>query len=118
MNRGENTKAKLIDTSLLNKSDSRSIIKGLKPEKLSLKPEKFQKEKPALSPFKILSCIIPTDLVFRFTINPLEIARVRISKDLMSCSPSNCASLTGEPISCARCLPTRSVPGVIFHIGK
>lgn len=75
-------------------------------------------EKAALGPLKILSCIIPTDIIFRTSINPLEIARVRISKDLMSCSPSNCGSFNGQPMSCNRCLPTRSVPGVIYHIAK
>ena len=78
----------------------------------------IKKEKPALSPLQILSCVIPTDLIFRIAINPLEIARVRISKDLMSCTPSSCASPNGKPISCPHCLPTRSVPGVIYHIAR
>jgi len=117
MSTDNSSKSNIIIRSDLIKTDSQTLSVG-NNKLISTEPEKVKQEKEALGPLKILSCIIPTDIIFRFCINPLEIARVRISRDLMSCSPTNCASPSGMPDACNRCLPTRSVPKVIYHIGK
>ena len=71
-----------------------------------------------LSPIRRLSCIWPTDIAFRYVVNPLEIARVRVSKDLLTCAPGDCGSPDRKPVNCSRCLPTRNVPALIFHIAR
>lgn len=76
--------------------------------------DEVQTEQKALGYFKILSCIIPTDVVYRLAINPLEIARVRICKDMVVGFPEK----SGLSAKSSKALPTRSVTGVIRHIGK
>jgi len=72
-----------------------------------------------LSPYQILGCSLLADVIFRTTINSIEVVKVRITKDLLFCKPSKCKFFGQEDISqCKRCLPTRDTTKALFYLWK
>jgi hypothetical protein len=72
-----------------------------------------------LSPHQILACSLVSDVIFRVSINPIEVAKVRVSKDLIFCKPQTCEFFGAEDLSqCRKCLPSRKLGRSMLYLWR